>query len=159
MLWMIVQEGLTKSFWTVLVLLAILIPIMILFEYAKHYQFLEKLSRYFTWLTRWLTLSPTAAFPLVIGLFFGILFGAAVLIEFSRQDLISKRDMTLLGVFLALNHGIIEDNLLFMALGANFLVLLISRFALAFAVTRALALWLDYKNSATETRSISAQDQ
>lgn len=158
--WTIVQEGLTKSFWTVLILLAVLIPIMILFEYARHYQLLEKLTRYFNWLTRWLTLSPTAAFPLVIGLFFGILFGAAVLLEFSRQNLISKRDLTLLGVFLALNHGIVEDNLLFTALGANFLMLLLSRFILAFTVTRLLALWLDSRNPAAETGPLKglAQD-
>jgi hypothetical protein len=159
MLLNILQEGLTKSFWTVLILLAVLIPIMILFEYARHYQLLEKLSRYFNWLTRWLTLSPAAAFPLVIGIFFGVLFGAAVLIEFSRQDLISRRDMTLLGVFLALNHGIIEDNLLFTALGANFLMLLISRFILAFTVTRVLAFWLDSRNPTAKAGPISAQEQ
>ncbi|HOL18512.1 MAG TPA: nucleoside recognition protein, partial [Bacillota bacterium] len=124
---------------------AFLIPTMILFEYARHYRLIEKLSRYFNWLTRWLTLSPAAAFPLVIGLFFGVVYGAAVLIEFSRQQLISKRDMVLLGTFLALNHSIIEDNLLFAALGANFPMLLISRLALAVVVTRAMAYWLDSK--------------
>lgn len=157
-LWTIVQEGLTKSIWTVLILLAVLIPIMILFEYARHYQLLEKLSRYFNWLTRWLTLSPAAAFPLAIGLFFGILFGAAVLLEFSKQNLISKRDLTLLGVFLALNHSIFEDNLLFTAVGANFLMLLISRFILAFTVTRLLALWLDSRTPATKGAAVSAQE-
>ncbi len=144
----ILMEGIIKSCSTILMLMAILIPMMILFEYARHYRLIEKLSCYFNWLTKWLTLSPAAAFPLVIGLFFGILYGAAVLIEFSRDQLISKRDLILLGTFLALNHSIIEDNLLFTALGANFLVLLISRFVLAAAATRALACWLDAKKPA-----------
>lgn len=154
----ILYESLSQSIRTILLLMAILIPIMILFEYARHYMFLEKFSRYFNWLTRWLTLSPAAALPLVIGMFFGVLFGAAVLIEFSRQNLISRRDMILLGIFLALNHGIVEDNLLFTALGANFLVLVISRFLLAFAVTRSAAFWLDYK-STKESSPASVRDR
>ena len=151
----ILQEGLTKSFWALTLLAAILIPIMILFEYARHYQILEKLSKYFAWLTRWLTLSPAAAFPLAIGIFFGILFGAAVLIEFSRQNLISRRDMLLLGIFLALNHSILEDNLLFAAVGANYLLLLISRFVLALCVTRALAFWMDSRKQAPDSFTAS----
>lgn len=145
MLLPILQETLTRCFWTALLLAAILIPIMIFFEYARHYKILDKVSRYFKWFTRCLSLSPGAAFPLVVGIFFGLLFGAAVLIEYSRQNLLSKRDLTLVGLFLALNHGIIEDNLIFTALGANFLTLLISRFILAIAATRALAFVIDIK--------------
>jgi hypothetical protein len=159
MLLSILREGITESFWSVLTLLAILTPIMIFFEYSRHYQLLENLSRYFSWLTRWLTLSPAAAFPLVIGMFFGILFSAAVLIEFSRQKLISGRDMILMGTFLSLNHSIVEDNLLFTAAGANFPMLLFSRFALALIVTRTMAWWIDSKSRRLKAALTPGNDQ
>jgi len=146
MLVSILREAIWEIFWSVLILLAILIPIMVFFEYVQHYRLFEKLSRYFTWLTRMLSLSPGSAFPLVMGLFFGILYAAAILIDFSRQKLISRRDMILLGTFLSLNHSIIEDNLLFSALGANFPLLFTSRFVLALFATRAMAWLYDLKN-------------
>ncbi len=145
MLLAILQESLLGSLRTLLLLLVILIPIMIVFEYARHYHYMEKLSRYFRWLTRCLTLSPEAVFPLMIGLFFGLLFGAAIIIEYARQELISKRDLALLGIFLAMNHSIIEDNLIFTALGANLMILLVSRFILAVLATRVFAYLMDRK--------------
>ncbi|MEW5783791.1 MAG: nucleoside recognition protein [Bacillota bacterium] len=139
----ILQISLTRCFWTVLLLLAVLIPVMVLFEYARHYRIFEKSAPYFKWLTRCLSLSPAAAFPLVTGLVFGVIFGAAVLIECARQELLTKRDLMLLGLFLSLNHSIVEDNLIFTALGANFFTLLLSRFVIAIIATRIAALFLD----------------
>lgn len=132
-----------QSLYTILFLAAILLPILIFLEYVRHYSLLERISGYFSWLTRLLTLPPEALLPLLIGLFVGILLGAAVIIEYAREGLLQKRDLLLIGIFLAINHSIIEDNLLLAALGANLPILLITRFVLAFLVTRAVAVYLD----------------
>ena len=143
--WSLLLDGLLKSLSTLLFLILILLPIMIFLEYVRHYELLEKVSSSFRWLTRVLTLSPHASLPLIIGLFIGLFYGAAVIIEYSREGLLSKRDLFLLGIFLAVNHSIIEDNLLLAAIGANFPILLITRFILAFLITRAVAIYLDKK--------------
>ncbi len=143
-------ESLLQSLSTLLYLVLILLPIMIGIEYIRHYQLLEKISSSFAWLTRLLKLSPHASLPLMIGLFIGLFYGAAVIIEYAREGLLSKRDLFLLGVFLAINHSIIEDNLLLAALGANLGVLLLVRFLVAFAITRTAAFFIDRKNFKTE---------
>ncbi len=145
MLIAILKEGSLQSIYTILFLAAILLPILISLEYVRHYSLLERISSHFNWLTRILTLPPEALLPLLIGLFVGIFLGAAVIIEYAREGLLQKRDLLLIGIFLAINHSIIEDNLLLTALGANLPVLLISRFVLAFLVTRAAAFYLDKK--------------
>ena len=117
------SEALLKSITTIFYLALILIPLMIITEYANHFKLLEKLTRYIGWLPRCLTISPKAAFPMIVGLFVGVTYGAAVIIEYTRQGSLSKRDMMLCGVFLAINHSMIEDNLLLGALGANLLIL------------------------------------
>lgn len=132
-----------QSVYTILLLAAILLPILILLEYIRHFSLLERISGHFRWLTRLLSLPPEALLPLLVGLFVGIFFGAAVIIEYAREGLLQKRDLLLIGIFLALNHSVIEDNLLLAALGASFPLLLISRFLLAFLVTRAAAFYLD----------------
>ena len=141
--WSLLLNGLLQSVSTLLFLVLILLPIMITLEYIRHYQLLEKVSSSFRWLTNLLTLSPHASLPLIIGLFVGLFFGAAVIIEYSKEGLLSKRDLFLLGIFLAINHSIIEDNLLFTALGANLVVLLVVRFIMAFAITRSVAFIID----------------
>ncbi len=138
----IVREGLSKSLSTLLLLVLIVFPVMLLFEYAGHYGVLEKVSKRLGWLTRCLTLPPEAAFPLLLGMTLGIFYGTAMIIEYGRQGLLKKRDLLLLGIFLAVNHGIIEDNLIFSALGVNFFFLLLFRLAAGVAVTRAAALFL-----------------
>ena len=144
--WSLLLDGLLQSLYTLLLLVLILLPIMIGLEYIRHYQLLEKVSSSFRWMTNLLTLSPHAALPLIVGLFVGLFFGAAVIIEYSKEGLLSKRDLFLLGIFLAINHSIIEDNLLLTALGANFIILLVVRFIMAYAITRTVAFIIDRKN-------------
>ena len=141
----ILKVSITQSIYTILFLAAILLPILISLEYVRHYSLLERISGHFNWLTRILTLPPEALLPLLIGLFVGIFLGAAVIIEYAREGLLQKRDLLLIGIFLAINHSIIEDNLLLAALGANLPILLITRFLLAFLVTRAAAFYIDKK--------------
>ncbi len=154
MLIAILKEGSLQSIYTILFLAAILLPILIFLEYVRHYSLLERISGYFGWLTRILTLPPEALLPLLVGLFVGIFFGAAVIIEYAREGLLQKRDLLLIGIFLAINHSIIEDNLLLAALGANLPILFLGRLFLAFLVTRAAATYLDRK----ELKNVTAQE-
>lgn len=145
--WSFLLDGLFQSLSTLTFLILILLPIMIILEYIRHYQLMEKISSSFRWLTRLLTLSHHASLPLIIGLFIGLFYGAAVIIEYSKEGLLSKRDLFLLGIFLAVNHSIVEDNLLLTALGANLGVLLVVRFIMAFVITRTVAYIIDRKTS------------
>lgn len=139
----ILQESFWKSLFTIFSFTLIMLPIMVFLEYINYYNLLEKISGYFYWLTRLLTLPPSAVFPLMVGLFIGLFNGAAVIMEYRQQGILSKRDLLLTGVFLAVNHSIIEDNLLLAALGANLVVLILARFLLAFLLTRGVAFLLD----------------
>ena len=138
----ILRESVFRSGAMLLLLVLIIFPIMVFFEYVTYYNLLKRLSSYFERFTRYLTLPPEAAFPLFIGLFIGIFYGSAVIIEYGNRGILGKRDMLLVGIFMALCHSIIEDNLIFAAMGANLFVLFIVRLFLAFLVTRAAALLL-----------------
>lgn len=127
-----------------LLLAMIILPIMIFLEYVTYYNLLKRVSSHFEPLTRCLTLPPEAAFPLFIGLFIGIFYGAAVIIEYGNRGILEKRDLLLLGIFMAICHSIIEDNLIFAALGANLFVLFFVRLLMAFVVTRTAAFFLDF---------------
>jgi p-aminobenzoyl-glutamate transporter AbgT len=94
-----------------------------------------------------LNLSSRAAFPLLAGFFLGIVFGSGVIISIANDGTLTKRDLILVLVFLGICHSIVEDTLIFAALGANWWVLLSCRFVLAvlaaFAVSFVLPPRLD----------------
>jgi len=136
-------QTLVRGGTTIFFLALILIPVMVLVEYASHFRLLEKVSVYFSWLPRAFAMSPEAAFPLIVGMIIGVFYGAAVIIEYANQGILSKRDMMLCGVFLAINHSIFEDNLLFASMGANIVLIFPLRFLMAFFITQGFAAWLD----------------
>ena len=78
-----------------------------------------------------LKLPNRMAFPLLAGLFLGIVFGSGVIISFANDGTMAKRDLIVVLVFLGICHSIIEDTLIFAALGANWWILFSCRFVLA----------------------------
>ena len=73
--------------------------------------------------------------PLLIGLLAGITYGAgAILASFSSNEM-NKKDVVLVSIFLCICHGIIEDTLLFAAIGSIGWVIFVIRLVLAIVIT------------------------
>lgn len=136
-------EGLTGGALTILRIALFLIPVMTLVEIARHYKIIELLSKRIKVVLDFLTLPLEAAFPLLAGIFFGIVLGSALIIDCAREGCLEKRDLLLIGIFLSIGHSLIEDTLLFTAFGANPLIIILIRFSLAFLITRLAAYVID----------------
>ncbi|GAB6045874.1 hypothetical protein JCM11957_14720 [Caminibacter profundus] len=65
------------------------------------------------------------SFSILIGLFLGITYGAAILIEESKK--MKKSDIFFIATFLSICHSVIEDTLLFVIFGANFIIVVLVR--------------------------------
>ncbi len=139
----ILKEGLTSGALTLLRIAALLIPIMIMVEIARHYKILEALSKRIKVVLDFLTLPLEAAFPLLVGVCFGIVYGSALIVDYAREGYLGKRDLLLIGIFLSIGHSLIEDTLIFAAFGANPFIIILIRFSLAFLITRLAAYGLD----------------
>ena len=122
----------------------LLIPVLVLIEIARHYRFIEKITGRVKGALRFLTLPQEAAFPLLAGIFFGIVLGSALIIEYAREGYLKKRDLLLIGIFLSISHSIIEDTFILAVFGANPLILLGTRTFLAVVITRIAASIFDY---------------
>lgn len=120
-----------------------LIPILISIEIARYYRLIERFTTKIKSLLRFLSLPQEAAFPLLGGLFFGIVLGSALIIESSREGYLKKRDLMLIGIFLSISHSIVEDTFIFAVFGANPLIMLSTRMILAILITKMAASLLD----------------
>jgi hypothetical protein len=128
---LIAREILTNSLRIGIVLCGIIIPLMVGLALLRDSHLLDRAAGILQPVMRRLNLSNRAAYPLLAGLFLGIVFGSGVIISFARDGSLTKRDLMLVLVFLGICHSIIEDTVVFIALGANGWILMAVRFTLA----------------------------
>lgn len=145
-------SGGLRSVWTIA---KIVIPLMILLQLARDFKVMDLLAKRVEPVTRLVGMSGKAAFPLFVGLIFGLSFGAGAIIESSREGDLDSKDLILLMVFLVACHGVLEDTLILVAIGANGWILLATRTLLALALTWLLSLRLARKGK-THLRPVTA---
>lgn len=130
----ILREALLGSVSSVIQIAAIVIPLMIFIEIIKDMNWLNPLSRGMAPFTRLMKLPGQAGLPLLAGLFFGISYGAGIIIQAAREGTLTYRDVYMINLFLVMCHSIFEDTILFAAIGAIWLPVLVYRLLLAVIV-------------------------
>lgn len=129
------REAGRGSLESVAIMAAIIFPLMILMEMARDAQLLDRFSEKVSPVLKVFGMSGEASLPLLVGGVFGLAYGAGVIIESARSGKITWRDLFLVNVFLSLCHSVIEDTALFIALGADPVVILGGRLVLAVVIT------------------------
>lgn len=140
-----------NDFGSMLLKLVIIITIMlVVLEILKVIGVLNFLNRLLFYVTKPLGISESASMPLLIGLLAGITYGAgAILASFASNEM-NKKDVVLVSVFLCICHGIIEDTLLFAAIGSIGWVIFLIRLVLAVIVTIILNIIYKFKERKEE---------
>ena len=128
-------EGLLGGLRSMLTLSLIILPLMISMEIAKDINLIDKISKALSPLTRFMGISEKSAFPLAVGMIIGLAYGAGVIIQSAKDGDLDKRSLVLISIFLVCCHAVIEDTLLFVAIGANGVLLLSIRVITALVLT------------------------
>ncbi|MCG7336225.1 nucleoside recognition domain-containing protein [Sporosarcina sp. ACRSM] len=131
--------GVQKASFGVLQLAIIVIPLMIVVQFLKDRHYLQKFSEKLAPLTKVIGIQPNASLTLVAGLTIGLAYGAGIMIQAVQEDGVSKKDATLVFIFLVACHAVIEDTLIFIPLGIPVLPLLLIRIITAFVLTIVVA--------------------
>ncbi|MCL5289533.1 MAG: nucleoside recognition protein [Firmicutes bacterium] len=130
-----IREAVYGGLHNVLIMASIIFFVMMIMEIGRDLQVLDRVTKWAAPALRLFGMSRQATFPLIVGLAFGIAYGAGVIIESARSGEISWRDLFLVNLFLSTCHAIFEDTALFLAVGANPWIILIGRFLLAVVLT------------------------
>ncbi|MDI6601835.1 MAG: nucleoside recognition domain-containing protein [Thermoanaerobacteraceae bacterium] len=128
-------NGVYGGIMQVLKIAEIVIPLMIVMEILKDTKLMDKVSGIFAPLVKRMGMSQQSAFPLIMGMVFGLSYSAGVIIQCSKEGLMSRKDFFLVCTFLVICHSVVEDTIILARLGANVLLLLIPRLILAFLFT------------------------
>ncbi len=84
---------------------------------------------------RWLGMSEQAAAPTVVGFLFGLAYGGSLIVRDTRRHGLRRRQVFQMSVFLSMVHAIVEDSLIFVAIGASVVWVVVYRLVWAAAVT------------------------
>jgi len=96
------------------------------------------------------------SFSIIVGQLLGITYGAGILIREANNGHLSKRDIFFIATFLMICHSIIEDALLFVLFGANYLVIVGVRIVIALSVS--LLLLQLFSRFSAFSQSVSRSD-
>jgi len=123
--------------WLLAKILGIVMAVMIGLESLKSLGWLEYLLKVFQPAMRILGLSRRAAMLWITAVLFGVLYGGAVIIEEAGRAGLSKDELEYLNISIGINHSMVEDPALYLALGLNAFWLWIPRLVTAIVAVQA----------------------
>ncbi|HLW09291.1 MAG TPA: hypothetical protein VKX35_02750, partial [Fermentimonas sp.] len=113
---------------------AIVFSLNLLYNILNHYNLISKLSRGLKPFLKAFGLPENTGFLLLIGYIVGLAYDDALMMDQMKDGKVSRTDANLLNHHLAVSHSVIEDNLLFVALGVSIWWIMGVRFTLAWIV-------------------------
>jgi len=123
--------------WLLAKILGIVMAVMIGLESLKSLGWVEYLLKVFQPAMRILGLSRRAAMLWITAVLFGVLYGGAVIIEEAGRAGLSKDELEYLNISIGINHSMVEDPALYLALGLNAFWLWIPRLVTAIVAVQA----------------------
>jgi len=119
----------------------IIISILTVVEILKSYGWIDRAVTLLTPFLRTLGLSDKVGILWLAGAFFGLVYGAALIVEEAKRGDLSKEELEGLHLSIGINHAVIEDPALFLSLGLSAFWLWVPRLVMAILAVRLLSLW------------------
>ena len=89
----LLEEIIIGSFESIRLIAVIVFPLMVILQIAKDYKLLDKISGFFKFLTKFFGMSEDSTLPLLVGIIFGIVYGAGIIIQSSKEGNLSRKDI------------------------------------------------------------------
>jgi hypothetical protein len=116
----------------------IVVPIMVVLELFEGSRPFRALVRGWARIVGRLGMTAQTAIPTLVGFLFGLAYGGGVIVRETRRHELGRRQVFLMDVFLSQVHAVIEDSLVFAAVGASLAWVIGFRLVWAVAVTAVL---------------------
>nr|WP_320191406.1 iron transporter [uncultured Desulfobacter sp.] len=130
-------EWATGTWWLCLKIFCIIMPLMVVMELARRFHLIEAVTRIAAPVLRILGLDKSYALLWMTAAVFGLAYGAAVIVDETKNRTHDPKALTRLHLSIGVNHAMIEDPSLFLPLGLPALWLWVPRLVAAM-----VAVWL-----------------
>lgn len=117
-----------------LLITVIVFSLNLLYRTLEAYNIIPRLSKGVEPLLKLFGLPPSTSFLWLIGCIVGLAYGGALMMDQMKEGKVTRTEADLLNHHLAVSHSVIEDNLLFVALGVSLWWIMGVRLTLAWLV-------------------------
>lgn len=131
-------SSISSAFTLSIKLFFVIVVLMIIYEFYERSKLFQLTQKYAKSPIEALGISTNASITMIVGFILGITYGAGILIKNAMENKMSRQDTILSAIFLSICHAVIEDTLIFVAVGANGFILFGIRFIMAIGVIIAL---------------------
>lgn len=128
------SSWLVSAGWLVFKITLIVTGLMMLQSVLKEFKVLDFLAKMLSPFMRVMGLSDNSSFLWFVSQTLGLTYGSAIVLEAIEKQEIEAENANLLNCHIAINHSLLEDTLLFVAIGVPVGWLVIPRFAFAIGV-------------------------
>lgn len=127
----LLSAWLQSSIKIAMIIVVIIFLLNLIYNILNAFKLITKLTKVIEPLLKFFGLSTNTAFLWLIGYIVGLTYGGALMIDQMKDGKVTRNEANLLNHHLAVSHSVIEDNLLFAALGVSIWWILGVRFSLA----------------------------
>ncbi len=113
----------------------IVVPIMVVLELFEGTRAFRAVVGAWARVVRHVGLDERSAAPTLVGFLFGLAYGGGVIVRDVRRHDLGRRQVFIMSTFLSMVHAIVEDSLIFIALGAAVFWVVVYRIVWAALVT------------------------
>jgi hypothetical protein len=117
--------------WMLLKILGIIMGIMVVLEWLRYLGWDRYLYGFFRPFMKVLGLSDRTVMLWVTAVIFGLMYGSAVILEKSQEGGLTRSELERLHISIGINHSMVEDPALYMAMGINGFWLFIPKLIMA----------------------------
>lgn len=134
-----------STLWLVVKIVVIVIGLQILHNVLEEFRIMDLLSKGFMPLMKLFGLPHRSSFLWLVANVVGLAYGSAIMIEYVKSGKATRYDANLLNHHIAISHSLLEDTLLFVAIGINAMWITLPRVLMAMVVVWGVRLFLKKK--------------
>jgi len=144
---MIVQAGITAGddSWGQILLangislvkiIVIIMGLMVVMDLSREFGLMDRITDALSVPMKFLGMDRKTSVVTAVGILLGLAYGAGLIIDETRQSNIGKREILATNIFLGTNHALIEDTLIFVAVGASLGWILLGRILVGYVILK-----------------------
>lgn len=129
------------SFYLCIKMFVIIMALLILLGIMKSFNIIHHIVRVISPVLKAMGLNQKVGILWITAAVFGIAYGAAVIVEEAKEGHFDRQELEKLHISIGINHAMVEDPALFLALGLNAFWLWVPRLLTAVLAVHLFALW------------------
>jgi spore maturation protein SpmB len=117
-------------------IIVIILSLMVVMDLSREFGLMDRITTVLSVPMKFLGMNRRTSLVTAVGLLLGVAYGAGLIIDETKRSNIGKGEILATNIFLGTNHALIEDTLIFAAVGAGLGWILFGRLIIGYIILK-----------------------